>query len=265
MHVVTLSGIYDLRLVSLSVFIALLAAYAALDLAGRITASRGVTRSLWLVGGAFALGFGIWSMHYIGMEAFRLPVRVHLRLANRIPFDGGFNSCLRACPLYRKPQQNEPRYRWRRQRLHGAGIATMHYVGMEAMRLPPMCHYNLRTVALSVILAVVISFVALTMTFSLRDKEALSWRKVLCRRHGACDSSHALRWNGRGHFHSDADRSAQPRTCRRYLRSRANRHCERHSLHSWLRLPVCHAGSKTVTECDAVGPCGAAASPGTRT
>src|SRR5277367_6035172 len=75
-HAATLAGTYDYRLVAVSVFIALLAAYAALDLAGRVTASHGFSRSLWLVGGAFALGLGIWSMHYIGMEAFLLPVPV---------------------------------------------------------------------------------------------------------------------------------------------------------------------------------------------
>ena len=71
-----LQGFYDYRLVALSVFIALLSAYAALDLAGRITAARGAIRAAWLTGGAFALGIGIWSMHYVGMEAFNLPVPV---------------------------------------------------------------------------------------------------------------------------------------------------------------------------------------------
>src|ERR1700683_3282814 len=75
-HATILAGSYDYRLVTISVFIALLAAYAALDLADRVTASRGFARSLWLVGGAFALGLGIWSMHYIGMEAFLLPIPV---------------------------------------------------------------------------------------------------------------------------------------------------------------------------------------------
>ena len=46
------------------------------DLAGRVTAARGKARLLWLSGGAIAMGFGIWSMHYIGMLAFRLPVPV---------------------------------------------------------------------------------------------------------------------------------------------------------------------------------------------
>ena len=71
-----LAGSYDLRLVALSVVIAVLAAGAALDLAGRVTAASGRTRALWLAGGACAMGLGIWSMHYTGMLAFRLPVPV---------------------------------------------------------------------------------------------------------------------------------------------------------------------------------------------
>src|SRR5438445_8775199 len=71
-----LVGSYDYRLVVLSVLIAILASYAALDLAGRVTSSQGKVRLLWLNGGAVAMGFGIWSMHYIGMLAFRLPIPV---------------------------------------------------------------------------------------------------------------------------------------------------------------------------------------------
>ena len=63
----------------------------------------------------------------------------------------------------------------------GSGIAAMHYIGMEAMRLPAMCHYNLRIVALSVVLAVVISFVALILTFSISDQStSFSRQKTSC-------------------------------------------------------------------------------------
>jgi len=72
----TLVGSYDYGLVALSVLIAMLASYAALDLAGRITVSRGRLRIMWLMGGPAAMGLGIWSMHYIGMLAYSLPVPV---------------------------------------------------------------------------------------------------------------------------------------------------------------------------------------------
>jgi two-component system, sensor histidine kinase and response regulator len=135
---------------------------------------------LWLVGGAFALGFGIWSMHYIGMEAFRLPVRVlydwptvFLSMVASISASGLALFIVSRNKMSLATAAAASVFM-------GAGIATMHYVGMEAMRLPAMCHYNLRTVALSVVLAVVISLIALMMTFSLRDQEALSWRKFFC-------------------------------------------------------------------------------------
>src|SRR5271167_4936822 len=72
----TLVGAYDFRLVALSVVIAMFASYAALDLASRVTAAHGWARMIWLAGGATAMGLGIWSMHYIGMLAFSLPVPV---------------------------------------------------------------------------------------------------------------------------------------------------------------------------------------------
>ncbi len=69
-----LGGSYDYRLVALSVLISLVASYAAVDIAGRVTATHGKIRLAWLAGGAGAMGTGIWCMHYIGMLAFRLPV-----------------------------------------------------------------------------------------------------------------------------------------------------------------------------------------------
>jgi signal transduction histidine kinase/CheY-like chemotaxis protein len=63
----------------------------------------------------------------------------------------------------------------------GSGIAAMHYIGMEAMRLPAMCHYNRRLVVLSVALAIIISFVALFITFTLRKQtKSFSWSKSAC-------------------------------------------------------------------------------------
>ncbi len=67
-------GIYDWRLVALSFIIAVVASYTALDLAGRVALMHGRARIAWLIGGAFAMGTGIWSMHFTGMLAFSLPV-----------------------------------------------------------------------------------------------------------------------------------------------------------------------------------------------
>src|SRR5229473_4485295 len=69
-----MTGSYDYGEVARSIVIAVAASYAALDLAGRVTAARGRVRAAWLTGGAIAMGIGIWAMHFKGMLAFRLPV-----------------------------------------------------------------------------------------------------------------------------------------------------------------------------------------------
>jgi len=71
-----LTGFYDYSEVARSVLIAIFASYAALDLAGRVTAARDRARLAWLGGGAIAMGIGIWAMHFKGMLAFHLPVPV---------------------------------------------------------------------------------------------------------------------------------------------------------------------------------------------
>jgi two-component system sensor histidine kinase/response regulator len=164
-----LVGTYDYHLVALSVVIAICASYAALDLAGRVTAARGSSRTLWLAGGAVAMGIGIWSMHYIGMLAFNLPIHVFyywptvvLSLLAAVAASGV------ALYVVSRPAMNI----WHAvlgSVFMGAGIAAMHYVGMDAMRLAAMCHFNWTLVTLSVVLAVVISFVALLLVFRARE------------------------------------------------------------------------------------------------
>src|ERR1700692_3410014 len=76
MAAVNLLGSYNYGLVALSVLIAIFASYAALDLAGRVTAARGWTRAVWLLGGAGAMGTGMWAMHSRGSLAVILPIPV---------------------------------------------------------------------------------------------------------------------------------------------------------------------------------------------
>jgi two-component system, sensor histidine kinase and response regulator len=176
-----LVGSYNYLLVALSVLIAILASYAALDLAGRVTSAQGKARLLWLNGGAMAMGFGIWSMHYIGMLAFRLPIPVQydwptvlLSLVAAIVASGIalFVVSRHKMGVIRAVLGSV---------FMGNGIAIMHYTGMAAMRLAAMCSYSATLVTLSVILAIVISFVALWLTFYSREETtAWSWRKICC-------------------------------------------------------------------------------------
>ena len=70
----TMSGYYDPFLVILSVAVAILASFTALNLAGRLLVADRAARPWWLMAAAVALGGGIWSMHFIGMLAFIMPI-----------------------------------------------------------------------------------------------------------------------------------------------------------------------------------------------
>ena len=173
-------GSFDYRLVVLSVLIAVLASYSALDLTGRVTAARGVARAVWLTGGAVAMGLGIWSMHYVGMLAFRLPVPVQydwptvllsLLAAMFASAIALFVASRTTMGLARAAIGSV---------FMGGAIAGMHYIGMAAMRLPAKCSYSTAIVTVSVALAIVISFVALLLTFHFRGETTSGgWRKAL--------------------------------------------------------------------------------------
>src|SRR5450756_650843 len=172
-------GFYDYRLVALSISIAILAAYAALDIATRINTITNKTRLFWLWGGATAMGTGIWAMHYSGMSAYRLPIAVlydwptvalsllaavgassvTLYIASRPPF--GTGKALASSVFM------------------GGGIAATHYIGMEAMRLQASISYSPALVTLSVALPILISWFALRLAFgSNQSLASLSPNKV---------------------------------------------------------------------------------------
>src|SRR5437764_1304769 len=71
-----LTGYYETPLVLISILVAIVASYSALSLAGRVTESRGRAVLAWTVGGAVAMGSGIWAMHFVRMLAFRLPIPI---------------------------------------------------------------------------------------------------------------------------------------------------------------------------------------------
>jgi NO-binding membrane sensor protein with MHYT domain/signal transduction histidine kinase len=171
MAAVNLIGSYNYALVALSVLIAMLASYAALDLAGRVTAAGGWSRAVWLLGGAGAMGTGIWSMHYIGMLAFILPIPVayHWPTVLLSLFAAILASVI---ALYVVSRQRMAASRAVvGSVLMGTGIASMHYIGMAAMRLPAICQFNSFLVVLSVMFAILISLAALWITFHLRDEK----------------------------------------------------------------------------------------------
>jgi two-component system, sensor histidine kinase and response regulator len=157
-----------------------MASYAALDLAGRVTSARGRARVMWLCGGATAMGIGIWSMHYVGMLAFRLPIPVQYDWPTVLL--SLFAAILASGIALFVASRKQMGYLLIIVGgvFMGGAIAGMHYTGMAAMRLPAMCHYSAGIVIISVVLAIMISFVALWLTFQFRgEKRSGGWRKAL--------------------------------------------------------------------------------------
>src|ERR1700756_420384 len=179
MAAVNLIGSFNYSLVALSVFISVFASYAALDLASRVTAAGGWTRALWVLGGACAMGTGIWSMHYIGMLAFILPIPVayHWPTVLLSLFAAILASVIALYVVSRQKMGASQAVAG--SVLMGAGIAGMHYIGMAAMRLPAIWQFNSSLVVLSVAFAVLISLAALWITFHFRDEKTGVGRKKL--------------------------------------------------------------------------------------
>jgi len=155
-------GTYNFWLAALSLAVATLASYTALDLAGRITLMKQTRlRHAWLAGGAAAMGIGIWSMHFVGMLAFSLPIA----LGYDIPITG--YSLLIAIlvsyfALYAIAQTKlSPLRLLSGGVLMGLGIAGMHYTGMAAMRMQPAIHYDPPWFAASIAIAIAASIAAL--------------------------------------------------------------------------------------------------------
>jgi NO-binding membrane sensor protein with MHYT domain/two-component sensor histidine kinase len=166
----SLPGDYNLGLVALSVVVAAMASYTALDMASRVTQSRGRDARLWLVGGAFAMGAGIWSMHFVGMLAFSLPIRMAydfpITMASMVIaiVISGFALSL----VSRKTLATSTLLLG--GLFMGIGICAMHYSGMAAMRMDPPIRYDPWLFFASVLIAVGASIVALWLAFTLRTR-----------------------------------------------------------------------------------------------
>ena len=174
-------GTYNGWLVTLSIVVAIVSSYVALDLGSRVTSAQGYKRApYWLVGGALSLGSGIWSMHFIGMLAYKLPIPTSydptltlLSLALPV-LTSGFGLYI----LSRHAMK--PSALLGGGVLIGVGIAAMHYAGMAAMKMQPPIHYRILWVALSIFIAVSASVASLWSAFRLRMETILSafWKKA---------------------------------------------------------------------------------------
>jgi diguanylate cyclase len=171
-----LSGSYNVWLVLASLLIAILASYTALDMAGRVVETQGRAARWWLLGGSVAMGIGIWSMHFLGMLAFRLPIPMgYDPLITFLSLLIAIASS--AFALWMVCRQS---LSWARLSigaiLMGAGVCAMHYTGMAAMRMHPGIQYIPSLFILSVVIAVTASGAALWIAFHLRRRSSKTKR-----------------------------------------------------------------------------------------
>ncbi len=167
-----LASSYNPLLVLLSLFVAILASYTALDMAGRVVTAQGQGRAAlwWLIGGASAMGLGIWSMHFVGMLALNLPIPVGYDVDITLTSLAiGIGASIFALWLVSRRELPWPRLAGGAV-LMGAGVAGMHYTGMVALRMNPGIQYDPARFVLSIVIAVLASGVALWMAFRLRQQ-----------------------------------------------------------------------------------------------
>jgi len=159
------TGTYNPHLVALSILVAAFASYTAFNLGGRVAATRGVAPRVWLVAAAIAMGGGIWSMHFIAMLAFNIPIRMS--------YDIGLTTLslvvaifVTGAGFYFINRQSAPPLSLAFSGIFmGLGIAAMHYIGMAAMREHAEISYDSLFVALSLVIAIGASTAALWLAF----------------------------------------------------------------------------------------------------
>lgn len=172
-----MTGSFDLWLVAVSYAISVFGSYTGLVLAGQITNLRTAMDRTWLVFAAIALGGGaIWSMHFIGMIAYKAPVPVS--------YDAGLTvaSMLVAIVftgvgvwLVIRQHRMQAGTLGTAGIIMGVGVAAMHYTGMAAIQAAANVHYDMQIVVLSVVIAVVASMAALWIAFTVRT----TWQKLV--------------------------------------------------------------------------------------
>lgn len=172
---ITLTATYDVRLVALSIVLAVFGSYIALDLAGQILVTQGWVRKLWLSGGTLALGISIWAMHFIAMLAYQLPIPIVYDF--RIVFVSMAIAIAGAGASIFLVSRKQP-LAW--LPLIGGSIGMgltivgLHLAAMSSMRVAAISVYDPKLMALSIATAIVGSGSALGMAFHTREQNWLT-------------------------------------------------------------------------------------------
>jgi PAS domain S-box-containing protein len=150
-----IAGSHDPVLVTISLLIAVVTSFTALDLAGRVRAADGWAQRWWLAAAATAMGGGVWAMHFVAMLALVMP-------GMATSYDPGLTLLSLVVAVAATGIAFASRHRVAARRsalvlaglLMGCGIAAMHYIGMAAMRMGASINYDAALIVLSVLIAI---------------------------------------------------------------------------------------------------------------
>lgn len=158
---------YDPLYVALSFGLAFVGSFVALSAARRMIGPNGKINSFDLLAAVLALGgIGVWTMHFIGMAALKMDLRVGYSMTETVI------SLIVVCASTAFGLVHVARDPGNRQRLLvaggtvGAGVVVMHYLGMYGMRFGGYIDWASGLVALSILIAVVAATAALWLAFN---------------------------------------------------------------------------------------------------
>jgi diguanylate cyclase (GGDEF)-like protein/PAS domain S-box-containing protein len=154
------------NLIVLSVLIAMFGSFTALSHAARMRESVGYKATAWMAAGGVTLGMAVWSMHFIGMLAFHLPIPI--AYDSRLTFISVLPAIAAALLGF---------YLLRSLELQlekiviggffmGLGITAMHYTGMAALKMQPAISYDPAIFILSVVIAITAATGALLIVYA---------------------------------------------------------------------------------------------------
>ena len=177
-----LTSSYSFSLVALSIGVAIVASYVAFVFSQQLV-SRTTSRFeyySWLLAGATSLGGGIWGMHFIGMFAYKLPIEINYdawtTIASIVP------AIVAGVIVLRKTNSHTIKEQIFRSVILGVSIGLMHYIGMAGMRVDAGMRYYLPVFLLSIVIAVLLSGIALSVkqwATQKEDQSSTSTSKIL--------------------------------------------------------------------------------------
>lgn len=160
---------YDPQYVALSFILAFIGSFVALSAARRMIGPDGRINSFDLLAATLALGgIGVWTMHFIGMAALRMDLRIGYSMTETVI------SLVVVCAATAYGLVYVARDPSNVQRLFvagaavGLGVVVMHYLGMYGMRFGGYIDWSAALVAGSIVIAIVAATAALWLAFNTR-------------------------------------------------------------------------------------------------